>query len=326
MDETGRARIAVIGCGAWGTNHVRTLSSLGRLAAVADERGQRSFDIAAEFGVPPLAPAQVLEEPSIDGVVLALPAELHAPLAIEAMRAGKHVLAEKPLSLTAEEGERAVEVSHETGRILMVGHVLRFHPAYRKLEEMVAEGALGPLRYVQSHRLGMGRFHASFDAAWDLAPHDLSLVLALAGERPNLAVGRGAEIVSDDMRDNALMFMRFPSGLAAHVMVSRHSPYRERRLTAVGTQAMAVVDELEDWPRKLALYRHAVRPSERGGHEFDLSEPEHVTLTEAQPLTEELRNFAESIEGKAEPITPGEGGVEVVRVLERALGPASRSD
>ena len=324
-----RARIAVIGCGAWGRNHVRTLASLGLLHAVADESGERSFELATEHGVLPLAPAQVFEDDRIDGVVLALPAPLHVPMAIEALRAGKHVLCEKPISLSAEEGERAVEAAREAGLHLMVGHVLRHHPVFRKLMDLVRGGALGRVTYAQSHRLGMGRFHASFDAAWDLAPHDLSLVLAIAGEAPSVARGRGASVlpgaVADKgMLDNALIHMRFPSGMSGHVMVSRHSPYRERRVTVVGEEGMAVWDDLLPHGEKLALYRHEVSRGERGGHDFSLSEPEHVEVEDAMPLTLELGNFAAAIEGREAVLTPGEEGVEVVRVLETALKDAGR--
>ena len=317
-----RARIAVIGCGAWGRNHVRTLASLGLLYAVADESGERSFELAAEHDVLPLAPAQVLEDERIDGVVLALPAQLHVPMAIDALRAGKHVLSEKPLALSSAEGERAVTAARETGRHLMVGHVLRHHPVFRRLMALVAEGALGRLSYAQSHRLGMGRFHASFDAAWDLAPHDLSMVLALAGEAPTVARGRGATLLpgpQDALLDNALIHMRFASGMSGHVMVSRHSPYRERRLTVVGERAMAVWDDLLPQERKLAIHRHTVTPNARGGHDFELSDPDYVPVEDAMPLTAELLNFAAAIEGREPVLTPGEEGVAVVRVLEQAL-------
>ena len=316
--EDGRARIAVIGCGAWGTNHIRTLSALGRLAAVADARGERSFEVGAEFGVPPLAPSQVMEDPQIDGVVLALPAELHAPLALEAVEHGKHVLAEKPLALTAAEGQRAVNAADRAGRILMVGHVLRHHPAFQTLEGAVRDGLIGEVRYVQSHRMGFGRFHASFDAAWDLAPHDLSLVLAVAGERPNLSAARGTAALAPD-RDTALFYLGFPSGLAAHVVVSRTDPVRQRRFTVTGTTGSLVFDDLLEGPQKLALYRHTLAPNARGGHDFDLSDPVFLPFPEGMPLTEELRNFAGAIEGRAEPLTPGADGVEVVRILERVL-------
>ena len=317
MDD-GRARIAVIGCGAWGTNHIRTLAQLGYLAAVADERGERSFEVAAEFGVPPLAPGQVMDSPEIDGVVLALPAELHAPMAIEALERGKHVLAEKPLALTAAEGERAVGAARAAGRTLMVGHVLRHHPAFRTLHDTVRDGVIGEVRYVQSHRQGFGRFHASFDAAWDLAPHDLSLVLAITGEPPDLAVARGTAALAPS-RDTALIYMTFPSGIGAHVVVSRTDPVRLRRFTVTGTTGSLVFDDLREGTEKLALYRHSLSQNPGGGHSFELGDPVYLPFPEGMPLLEELRNFAAAIEGKAEPLTPGEDGVEVVRILERTL-------
>ena len=318
MVEDGRVRIAVIGCGAWGTNHVRTLHELGHLVAVADEQGKRSFDVAAEFAVKPLAVPQVMNDPEIDGVVLALPAELHAPLAVEAMRNGKHVLAEKPLALTASEGERAVGIADETGRVLMVGHVLRHHPAFRALHSAVRDGLIGEVRYIQSHRQGFGRFHASFDAAWDLAPHDLSLVLAIAGERPGLSAARGTAALAPD-RDTALIYLRFPSGIAAHVVVSRTDPVRLRRFTVTGTTGSLVFDDLREGAEKLALYRHALSGNERGGYDFELGDPTYLPFPAGMPLTEELQNFVAAIEGRAPALTPGTDGVEVVRILERVL-------
>lgn len=312
------ARIAVIGCGKWGRNHVRTLASIDRLHAVADEQGKRSFDLAAEFGCAPLAPSQVFEDPKVDGIVLALPAELHAPLAIRAVEAGKHVLAEKPVSLSVEDGEKAVEAARRADRVFMVGHILRHNPAVRALVERVRSGAIGEVRHARAHRMGFGRFHPSFDAAWDLAPHDLSLVLAVTDERPNLAVGRGADALGGS-RDSALIYLGFPSGLSAHVAVSRICPVPERRFIVTGTTGSLVFDDLADWPRKLARYRHSVEPHEAGGADFSMAEPEFISIAEAMPLTEELLNFAGAIEGTATPLTPASDGVEVVRILERAL-------
>ena len=329
-----RPRIAVIGCGAWGRNHVRTLHAMGNLVAVADERGQRSFDIAAEYGVTPLAPDQVLGdrhapslltegghplgEGGIDGVVLALPAEHHAPIATRAVRAGLHVLAEKPLALTHADAMVAVEAAREADRILMVGHVLRFHPGFQRLIELVRDGAIGTPRLIEARRLGFGRFHPGFDAAWDLAPHDLSIALAVAGEAPNLAVGRGTE-AGGGRDDAALLHLGFPSGLKANIAVSRVSPVRDRRFWVTGTTGSIVLDDLADWPDKLALYDHAIRRNDRGGSDFTLSEPVAIPLAPAMPLTEELTNFVRSIEGSAEPLTTGAEGAEVVRVLERAM-------
>ena len=312
------ARIAVIGCGAWGRNHVRTLASIGRLYAVADEQGKRSFDLAAEFGVVPLAPDQVFDDPQIDGIVLALPAELHAPMAIRAVRASKHVLAEKPLALSSAAAQSAVDAAKTADRVLMVGHVVRHHPAMKRMVSMIDEGAIGLVRYAHAHRQAFGRFHPTFDAAWDLAPHDLSLVLAAIGEAPNLAVGRSTDALGGS-RDSALIYIGFPSGTAAHVVVSRINPVMERRFQVTGTKGTLVFNDLADWKSKLTLYHHSVRRGDEGGASFDLSAGEHIAVEEALPLTEELLNFAGAIEGTAEPLTPGSDGVEVVRILERAL-------
>ena len=327
--EAGRAaRIAVIGCGAWGRNHVATLHALGHLVAVADAHGQRSFDMAAEYGVVPLAPDQALGdrhapgghpiEGGIDGVVLALPAELHAPMAVRAARAGLHVLAEKPLALTHADALAAVDAAREAGTILMVGHVLRHHPGFQRLVSLVRGGAIGEPRLIEARRMGFGRFHPSFDAGWDLAPHDLSIALAVAGEAPNLAVGRGTE-AGGGSADAALVHLGFPSGLKANIAVSRVSPVRDRRFWVTGTTGSVVLDDLADWPGKLAVYRHAIAAREGGGADFTLGEPEPVPLEPAMPLTAELANFVAAIEGRAAPLTTGAEGAEVVRVLERAL-------
>lgn len=323
------ARIAVIGCGAWGRNHVRTLHAMGRLVAVADAHGQRSFDIAAEYGVVPLATEQVLGdrhatgghpllEGGIDGVVLALPAELHAPLAIRAVEAGLHVMAEKPLALCSDEATRAVEAARAADRVLMVGHVLRHHPGFQRMVALVREGAIGEPRLIEARRLGFGRFHPTFDAGWDLAPHDLSIALAVAGETPNLAVGRGTE-AGGGTDDAALIHLGFPSGIKANIAVSRVSPVRDRRFWVTGTEGSIVLDDLADWPDKLSIHRHAIARRDGGGADFTLSDPEPVPLEPAMPLTLELQNFAGAIEGTAEPLTTGAEGAEVVRVLERAL-------
>ena len=312
---------------------------MGNLVAVADAHGQRSFDMAAEYGVVPLAPDQALGdrhasgghplEGGIDGVVLALPAELHAPLAIRAARAGLHVLAEKPLALTHADAIQAVEAAREAGTVLMVGHVLRHHPGFQRLVSLVHEGAIGAPRLIEARRLGFGRFHPSFDAAWDLAPHDLSIALAVAGEAPSLAVARGSTLADappsgvamagGGTDDAALIHLGFPGGMHANIAVSRVSPVRDRRFWVTGTEGSVVLDDLADWPDKLTLHRHAITRREGGGADFTLSEPEAIPLEPAQPLTAELANFVAAIEGRAAPLTTGAEGAEVVRVLERAL-------
>lgn len=316
MNDTKGPRLAVIGCGYWGANHVRTLGEMGALHAVADVNLERAETLAQPFGAKAVAPDAVFADSDVDAVVLALPAHLHAEFALRAIADGKHVFVEKPLSLSSTDGANVVEEAATAGRILMTGHILRYHNAFVALAERIAAGELGDIRYVQSHRLGFGKFHARFDALWDLAPHDLSLILTLARGEPERVRGerRGVSIGTTDL---AHVHLDFAGGLGAHVHVSRHSPYRERRFTVIGSKGMAVWDDLADWPRKLALFRHTIDPNGTNW-DFSLSEPEYADLKPNMALTDELAHFIACIESGETPLTDGRQGVAVLRVLEQA--------
>src|SRR4029453_1149442 len=184
----------------------------------------------------------------------------------------------KPIALTVPDAERAVKAAHDNGRIFMVGHVLRFHPAFEKLLDLVKAGDLGKVRYIHSHRLGLGKFHTENDALWDLAPHDLSMILAITGTAPVEVRGGGGALL-DHLSHLGHLPMRFPNRLRSHLFTSRLNPYRERRLTVVGTKAMAVFDDVEPWARKLAVYRHAVW-QDSGHWAFTANEPAYVPVEE----------------------------------------------
>ena len=188
----------------------------------------------------------------------------------------------------------------------MVGHVLRFHPAFEKLKSLIDNDELGEVKYIHSHRLGLGKFHTENDALWDLAPHDLSMILAITGTAPVEVRGEGAALL-DHLSDFAHLHMRFPNGLRSHLFTSRLNPYRERRLTVVGTKAMAVFDDVEPWERKLAVYRHAVW-QDSGQWAFTANEPSYVPVGEGMPLTRELEHFLQCIETRAEPLHQRRGG------------------
>ncbi|MCV0397339.1 MAG: Gfo/Idh/MocA family oxidoreductase [Rhizobiaceae bacterium] len=306
-------RIAVLGCGYWGSNHIRTLKSLGALTAVSDENLARAEGFAIEQDCMAIPPAELMSHPDIDAIVLALPPQHHAEYAIRAIEAGKDVLVEKPIALTVEDAVRAVEVAKTAGRIFMVGHVLRFHPAFEQMKALIDAGELGDIRYIHSHRLGLGKFHTENDALWDLAPHDLSMILAITGVEPVEIRGEGAALL-DHLSDFAHLHMRFPGGLRSHLFASRLNPYRERKLTVVGTRAMAVFDDVESWERKLAVYRHAVW-QDSGQWAFTTNEPSYVPVAEGMPLTRELQHFISCVETRAAPRTSGEEAVRVLRIL-----------
>ncbi len=307
------ARIAVLGCGYWGGNHIRTLSSLGALSAVSDRNPERAEAFARDFGCRAVSPKNLFDDSGIDAVVLALPPQFHADAIVEAVAAGKHVLVEKPIALTVDDAERAVDTARSANRVLLVGHVLRYHPAFERLQGLIADGELGDVGYMHSHRLGLGRFHTDSDALWDLAPHDLSMMLAITGASPVEVRGEGAALL-DELSDFAHLHLRFAGGTRAHLFASRLNPYRERRLTVVGSRAMAGFNDVGDWDRKLAVYRHAVWKDD-GRWAFTEGKATFVPVAEGMPLTRECQHFIDCIEGRATPRTTGEEAVDILRIL-----------
>ncbi|MEF2553806.1 Gfo/Idh/MocA family oxidoreductase [Aurantimonas sp. A2-1-M11] len=316
-------RIAVVGCGQWGQNHIRTLAEIGALAAVSDRNPDRAAGFAEQHGVRALAPDDAIASREIDALVLALPASVHGATARAAFATGKDVLIEKPIALDPDDAERTAAAARAAGRLLMVGHVLRFNPVFRALCDEVAAGRIGTLRHMISTRLGLGRF-LGMDAVWDLAPHDLSMVLHLAGAHPDDVSCRRRTVLSD-AADIADITLEFPGGLGAEIHVSRVSPYRDRRFSVIGTEGMLTFDDLAPEGQKLAFYAHKVWRTETA-FAFD-NAPAHYLETEpGMPLDRELRHFIECIGTRAEPETGADEAVETVRILSLASPLAPPAD
>ncbi|MCW4116892.1 Gfo/Idh/MocA family oxidoreductase [Aurantimonas sp. MSK8Z-1] len=308
-------KIGVIGCGQWGRNHIRTLSEIGALAAVADRDPERGAEFASRFGVPALSPDAAIETPDLDALVLALPAHLHGPTARRAFAAGKDVLIEKPIALDPADAEATAATAAASGRLLMVGHLLRFHPVFRALADAVQEGRIGAVRHISACRLGLGRF-LGMDVVWDLAPHDISLVLEIAGS----AVARVEAVrrtVLSDQTDAADIDLTFDNGVTAEIHVSRVSPYRDRRFSVIGSEGMITFDDLAPEGQRLALYAHRVWP-QAGGFGFTNAEPEFLPVNGPMPLERELRHFIDCIASRREPDTGAADAVENVRILALA--------
>ncbi|EJF91381.1 Gfo/Idh/MocA family protein [Bartonella melophagi] len=306
-------RVAVLGCGYWGGNHIRTLQSLGALAAVSDINSNRAMSFANAHNVDAIAPDDLFTHGDIDAIVLALPPQFHTNNALRALKNGKDILVEKPIALNMVDAERQVHVANKYGRIFMVGHVLRFHPAFEKICELVVNQELGDVRYIYSHRLGFGKFHMQSDALWDLAPHDLSMIFALTGCEPSEIQGEGAAVI-DQLSDFAHIHMAFPNGIRSHLFTSRLSPYRERRLTVVGTKAMLIFNDMEPWNRKLAFCCFSVW-QENKGWAFHSDELSYIDICEGLPLTYELQHFLHCIETRQTPRTNGDDALAVLRTL-----------
>lgn len=308
-------RVAVAGCGYWGANLVRNFAGLGALAAVVDPRPAVADDCAGKYSVPARAWKDALAEPAIDAVAIAAPAEQHARLVAEALDAGKHVFVEKPLALHHAEGVKLVANAERRGLVLMVGHLLQYHAAFIKIRTMVREGALGRLRYVYSNRLNFGKVRREENILWSFAPHDISMILALAGEPPVSVHTEGSFHLHPSIADTTLMHMRFASGVDAHIHVSWLHPFKEQKLVVVGDKAMAVFDDGQPWMGKLVLYPHSIEWID-GQPEPRRAAGQPVELRESEPLRDECAHFLESVAAGSRPRTDGREGLAVLAVLE----------
>ncbi len=328
-----KVSVGVVGLGYWGPNLARNFAAIPgcEVAYVCDA------DAAARARVTRMFPSaratseigQLLADPSLDAIVLATPVATHAALAVTVLEAGKHCFVEKPLAQSAAEAERAVAAAGD--RVLMVGHLLEYHPGIRKLKELADSGELGDeIFYIYGNRLNLGKLRADENALWSLGAHDVSVVLYLAGEEPNELIARGESYVRDGVEDVVFCFMRFPSGLTAHLHLSWLDPHKERRFTVVGSRRMATFDDME-LERKLSVYDKGFDEDARTYGEYitrsgDVFSPR---IGNVEPLRIECEHFIECIRSGTRPRSDGADGLRVVRVLEalqRSLDAGQRRD
>lgn len=310
--------IAHVGHGYWGKNLARNFHELGHLAAIVDADANAARTAAAAYGVKAASFEEVLADPAIDAVSLASPAELHHAQANAALAAGKHVYVEKPLALNVLQAEELVALAQASGRVLMVGHLLQYHPVYMRLREMVAAGELGRLLHIYSNRLSLGKFRTEENVLWSFAPHDISMILGLTGEEPDAVWAQGTVAFTPGIADLVSAQMRFPGGARAHILASWMHPFKEQRLVVIGDKAMVVFEDSQPaWEDKLLLYRHAI---DRSGSVPSpvKADAERVAVEKAEPLKQECRHFAHCIETGATPRTDGREGLAVLRVLDAA--------
>jgi len=317
LAKTTPARIAQLGCGYWGKNLARNFHELGALAAVHDTDADCAARHSEQYAVPALAYAEILADPGIDGVAIAAPAELHASLAREALLAGKHVFVEKPLALDVDTAEALCRLAEERGRVLMVGHLLQYHPAFLALKALVADGALGRLQYLYSNRLNLGKVRREENILWSFAPHDISMILALVGGEPDQVSATGACYLHKVIADVTTTHLSFPGGEHAHVFVSWLHPFKEQKLVVVGDHGMAVFDDREPWESKLVVYPHRIDWKD-GMPVPNKAEGASVALEAAEPLRAECTHFLDCIAGTTRCRTDGREGLRVLRVLAAA--------
>jgi len=320
-----KKNIAVIGCGHWGKNLVRNFAELGALAAVCDPNDKLAQSYAEQYNVGNLSFAAILANPAIEGVVLAVPAPLHASMAIEAMKAAKHVYVEKPLAMNRIEAEAMISSSKENGVQLMVGHLLQYHPIFMAVRELVESGELGALSYVYSNRLSFGKVRSEEDVIWSFAPHDISMILSLTGQEPEVVRTESSCILQPDIADTATVHMEFKSALKAHVSVSWLHPFKEQKLVVVGQGGMAVFDDTKPWNEKFALYRHVVQATD-GLPSLEKAEVEYLEVPQSEPLRNECQHFINVVSENVAPLTNGDEGLSVLKVLSAASLSESKND
>ncbi len=315
QDNKRQHAIAVVGTGYWGKNLVRNFHGLNRLAALCDS--DTSLAAGYEKSYPGVKfysqYADVLQDPNIDGIALATPATTHYSLAKAALEAGKDVLVEKPLSVDVRHGEELVQLAEKKNRILMVGHILRYHPAILKLQELIRNGELGRINYLYSNRLNIGKIRTEENILWSFAPHDISVMLSLLNEMPSKVSCGGGAYLSTGVKDVTLSHFEFPSGVQAHIFVSWLHPFKEQKLVVVGSEKMAVFDDMAE--HKLVLYPHKVEWKNRIPTAVK-AEGEIVSLEASEPLRAECQHFLDCMESRRRPVSDGKEGLGVLRVLD----------
>ena len=311
--------IGIVGLGYWGPNLARNFATLPgvKLAWLCDgrpdvlERHAVTYPGARTSG----ELEDLLADDTLDAVVLATPVPTHADLATQVLEAGKHCFVEKPLAQSVADAERAVAAADAAGKVLMVGHLLQYHPGVVKLKELVDEGQLGDVHYIYGNRLNLGQLRSDENALWSLGAHDVSVLLHLADEEPYEFSARGESYMHEGVEDVVFAFMRFPSGLAAHLHLSWLDPHKERRFTVVGAHRMATFDDMA-LEGKLTVYDKGFDPKagQYVARSGDMWSPQ---IARVEPLQLECREFLSCILEGREPVSGGESGLRVVRVLER---------
>ncbi len=327
----GRLSLALVGLGYWGPNLARNFAAIEDcdLTWCCDASEDARARLAGQYPGTRFTDdlAEVLADPDVDAVVLATPVPTHAELAVRVLESGRHCFVEKPLGQSVAEAQLAVDAAQSTGKTLMVGHLLEYHPGVQRLKELSDSGELGDeIYYIYGNRLNLGKVRADENALWSLGAHDVSVLLYLADEEPHEVIARGESYVREGVEDVVFCFLRFPSGLSAHLHLSWLDPHKERRFTIVGSKRMATFDDMA-LEGKLTIYDKGVDETSRGYGEYitrsgDIFSPRIPNL---EPLRVECEHFVRCVRTGERPRSDGESGLRVVRVLEELQNSLDRS-
>jgi len=318
LETTQEKCIGMIGVGYWGKNIQRNLYELGVLHTACDIESRILLERQKHF--PELQYTtcyeDLLKNPEVVAIAIATPAVTHYSLVKHALVAGKDVFVEKPLAMTVQEGEELVELADRYERILMVGHILQYHPAVIKLKNLITSGELGKIQYVYSNRLNIGKLRTEENILWSFAPHDISVMLMLIDEEPTAVSTFGGDYVNINIYDTTLTTLEFKNGIKGHIFVSWLHPFKEQKLIVVGSKAMAVFDDISE--EKLFLYPHSIEWKNGKVPVARKADFLVVPVDKAEPLKEELRHFIQCINDRKTPRTDGAEGLRVLRIIRSA--------
>jgi len=310
--------IAQIGLGYWGKNILRNLYELGVLHSACDTSPKTIAE--RRSSLPDInylsSPKTLFTDNSIKAIAIAAPAENHYELVKKSLLSGKDVFVEKPLALTVKEAGELVQTAEAENRILMVGHILQYHPAVIKLKELISSGELGKIQYIYSNRLNIGKLRTEENILWSFAPHDISVILSLIGEEPVTVSAHGGDYLSKGIYDTTMTTMEFRNSVKSHIFVSWLHPFKEQKLVIVGSKAMAVFDDVSK--EKLFIYPHKIKW--QGGKIPVAEKADYYTveIDKKEPLREELSHFADCVLTRKRPLTDGIEGLRVLKILEHA--------
>lgn len=316
--EAKSARIGLVGCGRWGRNIARSLKRIDALECIHDPAADDIDVYARELGVRVEEDLDVLLSSDVDGIAIAAPAILHAEMVELALRAGKHVFVEKPLALDLAEARRVAQEAEDRNLVLMVGHLLQYHPAFIEMCRQIADGAIGDICHISSNRLNSGQIRTEENALWSMAPHDFSMVLRLANAFPEAVSAQAVKVVNPQTPDQFHVQLQFPDAVTGNVAVSWVSPFKEHKLTVLGTTgAMVFEDTADDPARKLVHYPGYV---DRNGAapKFVKGTATPIQFEGSEPLVNEMQWFVDSVLGKKTPLSAPEEAIPVLQLLQMA--------
>jgi len=318
--DYSKHKVAIIGAGRWGTNHIRTASSIlgNNNILVCDTDSNTRLRVKSAFpGIEfTTSYSDVIKSPDYQMVIVATPAETHYKLAKELLSNGKHVLVEKPITLELTEAKELVEIADKQNCTLMVGHVLMYHPAVNKLKELVDKGAIGKLQYIYSNRLNLGAIRSEENILWSFAPHDVSLIQYITGDNPESITAHGADFIQEGIEDTTLTYLKYPGGVNAHIFVSWLHPFKEQRLVVIGNEGMLVFEDSLP-SEKLKLYKKGFRNDDGVLAKFDYKY-EVIDFENKMPLGEEQIHFYNAVINNTKPLTDGVHAYEVLNILVEA--------